>query len=290
MILFENRASDCVVRYVNSAFAHRTGHSTAKIGQIDWDGIHMDGGLERGLARIRAAIRERRQLKIPLRIQGQSGVTFSAALHVSPLADQSTGTPRYAVGVLRDQTSDIEYVSRLEREAHYDPLTGLPNRRLLAKGAAPAIAHAMRHNQRLGIALIDLDGFKLINDTLGHAAGDEVLCAVGARLARDVRPGDLIARIGGDEFVLLLHEANGFYSLASVIERVRHRIEQPIHLHGQSITISCSVGVAVCPENGTDLKTLLKHADRAMYRQKAHRRTIRRVDRPAQIPAYGLIE
>jgi diguanylate cyclase (GGDEF)-like protein/PAS domain S-box-containing protein len=269
MILFENRANDCVVLYVNPAFANRIGYSTDEIAQIGWDGIQMDGGREPGLAPLGAAIRDQRELEMPLRIHGKNGVTSRAALHVSPLADQGTTTQRFAVGVLRELTADLEYVSRLERDARYDPLTSLPNRRLLAESAARAIAHATNENQVLAVALIDLDDFKLINDTLGHGAGDEVLCAVGARLARDVRPGDLIARIGGDEFVLLLQEANGFFSLASVIERVTARIKQPIHLHAASITISCSVGISVCPTDGADLNTLLKHADSAMYRQKA---------------------
>lgn len=206
---------------------------------------------------------------MPLRIHSKDGVTFSAALHVSPVDNSGADTPKYAVGVLRERTADAAYVSRLERDAHHDPLTGLPNRRLLAERA---IAQALRQDYLLGVALIDLDGFKLINDELGHAAGDEALCAVGARLARDLRPGDLVARIGVDEFVLLLQATNGELSLASVVERVRRRMEQPIHLHGQSVAIACSIGAAVYPRNGEDLAALLKHADRAMYQHKSRRR------------------
>ena len=273
MVIFENGASDCLVRYVNPAFAYRTGYSAAEIAQIGWDGLHMDGGRAEGVARLRAAIRERRDLEVPLRIHGKDGTTFSATLHVSPVGDQGTGTPGYAVGVLREGTADREYVSRLEREAHYDPLTGLPNRRLLIEQAKRTIVQTLREGHLLGVAVIDLDGFKLVNDTYGHAAGDEVLCAVSARLARDSRAGDLIARIGGDEFVFLLQPENGHSALASIVERVRRHVEQPIHVHGQSITIACSIGVAVCPEDGNDLGTLLKRADRAMYRQKALRRS-----------------
>lgn len=278
MVLFESRADECIVRYANPAFSRRTGYSTAEIARIGWDGTDVDGEPGRAPRQLRAAILERREVDVSLRIYGKNGVTLAARLHVSPLADQGAATPVYAIGVLRDQTADIEYVTRLEQEARYDPLTGLANRRLLAESARQAIACATRENQLLGVALIDLDGFKLVNDTLGHTVGDEVLCAVGARLARDVRPGDLIARIGGDEFVLLLREANGFSSLGAVIERVRRRIEQPIHLHGQSITISCSVGIAVCPSDGEDLNALLERADDAMYRQKARRRSLRETD------------
>lgn len=273
MILFEDHASGCLFRYVNPAFALRTGYSAAEILQIGWDGLHMDGGRERAFARLRAAIRERRHLEMPLRIYSKDGTTFSAALRVSPVGNEGTATPRYAVGVLHEPAADREYITRLERDAHYDPLTGLPNRRLLAERAKGALAQARSKQQLLAVALIDVDDFKVVNDTLGHAAGDQVLCAVGARLACNLRGEDMVARIGGDEFVLLLHETGGFSSLASIVERVRRHIGQPIHVHGQLITITCSIGVAICRGDAASLETLVADADRAMYRQKAQQRS-----------------
>jgi diguanylate cyclase (GGDEF)-like protein/PAS domain S-box-containing protein len=279
MIVFERSGSDCLVRYVNPAFARRTGYSVAEMGQIGWDGLLMDGGRERGMARLRAAVRERREIDMPLRIHAKDGVTFNAALHVSPVEDGAESPTSYAVGVLRERTADAKYVSRLEREAHYDPLTGLPNRRLLSQRGKRLIAQALRQDHLLGVALIDLDGFKAVNDALGHAAGDEVLRTVGARLARDLRAGDFVARVGGDEFVLLILEAKSQFSLASVIERVRLHIEQPVQLHEQLLTMTCSIGVAVHPGDGADLAALLRHADRAMYREKARHRSMRAGDR-----------
>lgn len=273
MIVFENHAGGCLLRYVNRAFARRTGYSAGEILQIAWDGPDMDRGHESAVARLRAAIRERRGLEMPVRIHSKDRATFSAVLQVSPVGDHGTGIPRYAVGVLQERTANREYLSRLERDAHYDPLTGLPNRRLLAERATSALAQVRIKHQKLGVALIDLDDFKSVNDTLGHAAGDAVLCAVGARLAGDLRAGDMVARIGGDEFVLLLHRAGGYSSLASIVERVRRHVRQPMHVHGQLITITCSVGVATCPGDAESLDTLVAHADRAMYRQKAQHRS-----------------
>lgn len=275
MIIFEIRARDCLVRYVNPAFARQTGYSTADIARTGWDALHVDTGRGPGLARLCATIRERRELQVPLRIHRKDGVTLTAVLHVSPVGPAGASGPRYAVGVLREVTADSEYVRRLERDAHYDPLTGLPNRRLLAERAERALKRARRERQPLAVALIDLDDFKVINDTFGHAAGDEVLCAAGARLARALRAGDFAARVGGDEFVLLLKETNGDFSFASVVERVRRRIEAPMDFHGNSINVGCSIGVASCPTDGADLNTLLERADGAMYHEKACRRSWR---------------
>lgn len=284
MIVFERRGRDVIVRYVNPAFARRTGYSVAEMAQIGWDGLHMDGGREQEMARLGAAMRQRRELAMAVRLYGKDGVTLSAELHVAPIGDGAASPPRYAVGVLRERTADTEYVSRLEREARYDPLTGLANRRLLAERGKRALAQALSEGHPLGIALLDLDDFKLVNDTLGHAAGDQVLCAVGARLARDVRPSDLVARVGGDEFVLLVHASSRF-SLATILQRMREHIEEPIQLLGQSITVTCSIGVAVCPGNGDDLERLLEHADRAMYREKTgHRSSPAPVPVPVPVP------
>ena len=212
---------------------------------------------------------------MPLRIHRKDGVTLTAVLHMSPVGPAGPSGPGYAVGVLREVTASSEYLRRLERDAHYDPLTGLPNRRLLAERAEHALKWARRERQPLGVALVDLDGFKFINDTFGHAAGDEVLCAAGARLARAMRAGDFVARVGGDEFVLLLKETNGDFPFASVVERVRRRIEAPMDFHGNSINVACSIGIASCPRDGVDLNTLLEQADSAMYHQKARRRAWR---------------
>lgn len=280
MIIFERSACDCLVRYVNPAFSRRTGYSLSEIARIGWDRLHIGGGRGQEETQLRTAIQERRELEMPLHVHGKDGVTFSASLHVSPVNEAGAGAPRYAVGVLREHVADPEYVTRLEREAHYDPLTGLPNRRLLAERAERAAARALCEDHLLAVALIDLDDFKLVNDTMGHAAGDQVLCAVGARLAHDLRAGDFVARVGGDEFVLLLHEANGDFSLGSVVDRLRQRIEQPLRLDGRSFTVGCSIGVAIFPMDGRDLEAILEQADRAMYRQKARRRPTRPSDRP----------
>lgn len=275
MVIFEIRARDCLVRYVNPAFARQTGYSAAEIARTGWDGLQVGAERDHGLERLFAAMREGRELEMPLRIHRKGGVTLTAVLHLSSVSPPGTSVPSYGVGVLRELTANSEYVRRLERDAHYDPLTGLPNRRLLAERAERALKWARRSRQPLGVALIDLDDFKLINDTFGHAAGDEVLCAAGARLARALRAGDFVARVGGDEFVLLLKETNGDFSFSSVVERIRRRIELPMKFHGNSIKVACSVGVAFCPTDGADLNTLLERADGAMYHQKARRRAWR---------------
>ncbi|WP_229633262.1 bifunctional diguanylate cyclase/phosphodiesterase [Duganella qianjiadongensis] len=171
------------------------------------------------------------------------------------------------VAIVRDISERKLAEERMLHLAHHDTLTGLPNRSMIGARLEQAIAQAHRHNSALLVAFIDLDGFKLVNDSLGHNAGDELLKVVAERMAGCLRAGDVVGRFGGDEFVLLLNESYGVEA-APVLERVREAVLEAILLCDQEVQVSCSIGVAVYPDDGADAETLLMHADTAMYRAK----------------------
>lgn len=173
-------------------------------------------------------------------------------------------------GTVHDITERKRYQEELERQANHDQLTGLPNRNLLNDRLSQAIFHADRHAQMMAVVFIDLDNFKFINDTLGHAAGDELLVEVGRRLSTHLRSADTVARQGGDEFVLVLNEHQTPDTVISLLERMVDLIGQPIMLGGRELQVGASMGVALYPQDGRDAETLLKHADVAMYAAKGH--------------------
>lgn len=168
--------------------------------------------------------------------------------------------------------SDITEQSRLRRQLHematHDPLTGLPNRRLFDERAADAFARAMRHNRKLAIMSFDIDDFKHINDTNGHAVGDEVLRQAAVRLNDALRATDTVARLGGDEFVALIEEIRGRSDASSVAFKLLELFRRPFAVGGKEIRIRVSIGVALYPENGETLEVLLKKSDDALYRAK----------------------
>lgn len=170
---------------------------------------------------------------------------------------------------VRRQLSELQQRRQeLEHLAQHDTLTGLPNRALFADRMEQALAGARRDHTRLALMFIDLDGFKPINDERGHAVGDVLLKEVGARIRRSIRESDTAARIGGDEFVVLLRHIQSKDDALAVAEKVRLSINQPIPTDGLPLVISASVGVATFPEGGSDAIELAKNADRAMYRAK----------------------
>ncbi|ATE60203.1 GGDEF domain-containing protein [Thauera sinica] len=174
---------------------------------------------------------------------------------------------------IRQQLAEL-HESRLELEhlAQHDTLTGLPNRALFDDRVNVAVATARREDARFALLFIDLDRFKPINDNLGHAAGDLVLRGVAGRILDIIRESDTAARIGGDEFVILLRNVHGREDAASVAQKLAHAIGQPFEAGGRTVSVSASVGIALYPEDGTDVTTLSKHADRAMYRAKEQAR------------------
>ena len=176
------------------------------------------------------------------------------------------------VAIVRDITERRLAEERIRHLAHHDELTGLPNRALLRERLEAAIVEAERERGALALAFIDLDGFKLVNDGLGHKAGDELLQVVGARMRRCLGPGDTLARFGGDEFVILLpdlaDDAGGQGAVAPLLERVREAVAEPILVEGQEVQVSCSIGVTFYPRDGQNADALMRHADVAMYRAK----------------------
>ena len=158
--------------------------------------------------------------------------------------------------------------AQLQHVATHDALTGLPNRLLLADRLNQAIAQAERHRQRFAVLVVDLDRFKSINDSLGHLAGDALLKDVCQRLRQVLRKADTLARLGGDEFVLILNEIAGPQDAEAVASKVLADIARPVKLSELELHITASIGISICPDDGTDAETLLQHADAAMYHAK----------------------
>jgi diguanylate cyclase (GGDEF)-like protein len=156
--------------------------------------------------------------------------------------------------------------------AHFDALTGLPNRALLSDRFAQMIAQAQRRRSALGVLFIDLDEFKLVNDTLGHAGGDELLKETGRRLKSSVRSADTVARISGDEFAIILADLSQPEDAAPVAQKIIERLAEPFEVLGQEVFVTASIGIALFPSDGHDSETLLSAADAAMYRAKQSRR------------------
>ena len=155
------------------------------------------------------------------------------------------------------------------RLAYRDALTGLPNRTLLRDRFSQATSQAKRHHKLVAMLLIDLDGFKGVNDRLGHGAGDRLLCAVGARLLESIRIEDTACRYGGDEFVIMLPEIEDAAMAAAAAEKIRARLCKPEFIDGYEIRLTASIGTALYPADGKSHEQLIKHADDAMYRAKA---------------------
>lgn len=174
-----------------------------------------------------------------------------------------------------NQGMELEIAERMLIEkqlqflANHDPLTKLPNRTFFCKRLGHAIEVAERNRNCLGVLFIDLDRFKYVNDTLGHAAGDLLLAEAAVRLAQCVRKSDTLARLGGDEFVVLDEEVDDKVNLADLAQRIIDALRQPFLLLGHEVTISASIGISVYPENGTTQEMLRKNSDVAMYRAKS---------------------
>ena len=197
----------------------------------------------------------------------KDGEVYAEILSVSAVCNDDGALEHY-IGIFSDINRLKIHEQELVSFAHYDPLTGMPNRRLFFDRLKQALARAKRSGKPLAVGYIDLDSFKPINDRFGHMAGDQVLIEITGRVQNLLRAEDTIARIGGDEFVLLLADLNEIDGYTAILDRVLTAISSPIQIEGILVSISASIGVAVAPPAEYEAEILVKRADQAMYEAK----------------------
>ena len=189
-----------------------------------------------------------------------------------PYRDSASGAVAGVVVLIRDITARKTAEQQIEYQAYHDALTGLANRRLFHEHLSLALALAQRREKNVAVLFLDLDHFKVVNDSLGHTVGDALLQQVARRLKGSVREGDTVARVGGDEFTIVLHELSHAQDAAIVAQKVLRTIAAPMEISGHRLQVTTSIGITIYPADGLDAETLLRSADAAMYRAKSEGR------------------
>jgi diguanylate cyclase (GGDEF)-like protein/PAS domain S-box-containing protein len=264
-LIIRSRAGSQEIVYANPAFERLSGHLIGDILDRDWRALYAQYSNQHGCETFHC--------------KTSHGQPVWLEMQVSPVPSESTDSSLY-IALIRDVTAARTEREQLKHRADHDALTGLANRHCLQQRLAQAIARAQRHGVSFAVIFVDLDGFKLINDNFGHETGDEILRQLGGRLTGILRLSDTAARVGGDEFVLLLEDIDT-RSAPMVVDRMIQVLGQPFAVRGHEFMISCCAGFARYPGDGDDPETLLRNADQAMYEIK--QRVNGRAHRPAQL-------
>jgi len=259
------RDSKC--NYFNRAWLDFTGRTLEQELGDGWaDGVHPDDR-ERCLSTYLSAFNRHEVFTMEYRLRHRDGSYHWLFDHGAPFTDLDGEFAGY-MGACYDIEERKRYESELEYQAQHDALTGLPNRNLLADRINQVISRVRHHGSLVGVVFLDLDNFKVINDSLGHEVGDQIIKAVSERIVAAVREGDTVARYGGDEFVVVLADLAQEVDLVNIIRKLMAVMTAPINIEGRDIIVTCSLGVAVCPRDGEDQVVLLRNADTALYRAK----------------------
>lgn len=255
--------------FVNDAFERVSGYSRNELigkNPLIFLGPETD---KQTLERMRIALQALNPISGELAQYRKDGSRYDIEFSAFPILDSHSKT-RYFVSVQRDVTARKIATQQLVYQAFHDALTGLPNRNLFFERLEHAMARSKRNGEIFAVLFLDLDGFKHVNDSLGHAAGDIFLVEIGRRLETCVRPGDSVARLGGDEFTILLEGIADRADATNITARILSCIEEPYVISGESMKCTASVGIAFQEPDQMDAQELLRHADLALYLAKSH--------------------
>jgi diguanylate cyclase (GGDEF)-like protein/PAS domain S-box-containing protein len=256
-----------VVEYLSPSAATVMGYSPEEImGTSAFPLIHPDDRQETLLSFSRTVQGTNQPVSIEFRALHQDG-TWRVMEAMSDRIVESSGATSVVVNC-REITQRKEAEETIRHLAYHDALTGLPNRALLGDRLTVALAKARRSSETLALIFIDLDEFKLVNDTLGHSVGDELLRGAATRLTLLLREGDTVSRVGGDEFIVLLSDVDRPEHALQIAERMRESLKEPYNIVNMELRVTTSIGISIYPDDGDDEATLLRNADTAMYRAK----------------------
>jgi diguanylate cyclase (GGDEF)-like protein len=200
-------------------------------------------------------------------ITASRGLGRGHYVHVEPRSNDEMGVLTQAFNAMAEEVKQEQ--AKLHKQANFDSLTGLPNRMMALDRINMEIHRARRSSQRFAVFFIDLDDFKAVNDTMGHAVGDELLVSTGARIKSCLRDADTVARLGGDEFLVLAPDVSDEVQVERIAERLMRSVSEPQELSGGKVVAHCSIGIALYPDNGDSVESLMANADNAMYQAKA---------------------
>ncbi len=267
VVIADARQPDYPLVYANAAFERMTGYAQSEILGRNCRFLQGADADQVGLEGIRYALREKGEARVLLRNYRKDGTLFWNELFMGPVFDDQGQVSHY-IGAQNDVSEHQHYQQELAYRATHDPLTGLPNRQLIKDRLQIAVLSAEARKRGVAVLFIDLDDFKLVNDSLDHSAGDEALRVVAARLRGLVLGSNLLGRLGGDEFVMVVPDYVDEQQVQELIGRMVRVMAEPIEVGGFQHVITMSLGWCVYPEAGYDAETLLKHADIAMYEAK----------------------
>ncbi|MGM0984151.1 MAG: bifunctional diguanylate cyclase/phosphodiesterase [Pseudomonadota bacterium] len=267
VLIADAEQPDLPIIYANDAFQRMTGYSRE---EVIGRNCRFLQGAETDMAavqQIRQQLASQSDVHVTLCNYRKDGTPFWNDLFIAPVRDEAGRVSHY-VGIQHDISEHKAYEARLAYHASHDALTGLPNRSLLEDRLVHDFALARRQGHLLAVLFVDLDEFKPINDSLGHAIGDQLLKGVAQRLSAAMRPGDTLARLGGDEFVILLPDLHDEEQALQVAERLLPIIARPYRIGEHELSLSCSIGIAVSNPGVSQAIELIQQADMAMYRAK----------------------
>lgn len=256
-------ASGAIIE-VNDTFTHITGYGREEVLGENPRFLKSGQHSEEFYTKMWISLQENKHWSGEVWNKRKNGEIFAELLTISAVSGTNGKTQNY-VALFSDITQMKQHQQQLEHIAHYDVLTNLPNRILLADRLHQAMSQSKRRKQSLAVVYLDLDGFKAINDNYGHDVGDQLLIKLSKLMNECLREGDTLARIGGDEFVAVLADIEGMSDCEQILERLLQSAMRPVSIKGKTLQVSTSIGVTVYPQDSADADQLIRHADQAMY-------------------------